>query len=100
MAKNTHVPPPPPPHLVHVMFRPVSYCHVPSNLGNRQLEQGRISVIGKSVFFFIAAMCWDTSYEYLVVLFQFIKHHHCVKGSFGLYFGCQAPYMQPGCRNL
>ena len=90
MTKNTHVPPPPP-HLVHVMFRPVSYC---------QLEQGRISVIGKSVFFFIAAMYWDTSYEYLVVLFQFIKHHHCVKGSFGLYFGCQAPYMQPGCRNL
>ena len=43
-------------HLVHVMFRPFSYCHAPSNLGNQQLEQGRISVIGsffgKNVFFF------------------------------------------------
>ena len=60
----------------------------------RQLEQGRINVIGsffvKSVFFFIthiAAMCWDPSYEYLVVLSQFVKRQHCVKGSFRLYFG-------------
>ena len=95
-------------HLVHVMFRPLSYssyCHVPSNLGNRQLEQGRIfflmgdglpkvSAIGsflaiKSSFSLchITAMCWDSSYEYLVVLSQFVKHQHCVKGSFGLYFG-------------
>ena len=76
------------------MFRPLFYCHVPSNLGNRQLEQGRINVIGsffgKSAFFFIshiAAMCWDPSYEYPVVLSQFVNHQHCVKGSFVLYFG-------------
>ena len=25
-------------HLVHVMLRPLSYCHVPSNRGNRQLD--------------------------------------------------------------
>ena len=57
------------------MFRSFSYCHVPSNLGNRQLEQGRINNIGsffwKSVFFFIthiAAMCWDPSYGYLIDL--------------------------------
>ena len=76
------------------MFCHISYCHVPSDLGNRQLEQGRINVIGsffgKSVFFFIthiAAMCWDPSYEYLVVLYQFVNRQHCVKGSFGIYFG-------------
>ena len=64
------------------MFRPFSYCHVPSNLGNRQLEQGRINVIallapcfGKSIFFFIiqiAVLCWDPSYEHLVVLSLFL----------------------------
>ena len=91
-------------HLVHVMFRPLSYCHVQSNLVNRQLEQGRIfflmgdglpkvSVIGSFLvivpFFIthITDMCWDSSYEYLVVLSQFVKHQYCVKGSFGLYFG-------------
>ena len=44
-------------HLVCVMFRPLSYCHVPSTLGNWQVEQGRISFIGsllcKSVFFLL-----------------------------------------------
>ena len=32
-------------------------------------------------------MCWDPSHDYLVVLSQFVKHQHCIKGSFGLYFG-------------
>ena len=44
-------------HLVCVIFRPLSYCHVPSTLGNLQLEQGRISFIGsffcKSFFFLL-----------------------------------------------
>ena len=68
------------------MFRPLSYRHVPSTLGNWQVEQGRISLIGsffcKSVFFFvahIAAMCWDPSYEYLGVLSQFVKHQHILR---------------------
>ena len=33
-------------HLVCVMFRLLSYRHVPSTLGNWQVEQGRISFIG------------------------------------------------------
>ena len=74
------------------MFRHLSYCHVPSNLENRQLEQGRISgsFFGKSVFFFIthlAAMCWNPSDKYLGVLSQFVNCKHCVKGSFVIYFG-------------
>ena len=36
------------PFCPYVMFRPFSYCHVPSNLGNRQLESGRICVVGSS----------------------------------------------------
>ena len=50
----------------------------PSSFLNRQHEQGRISVIGssfgRSVCFFInqIAICWDPSYEYLVVLSQFV----------------------------
>ena len=58
----------------NVMYRPLSYYHVPNNL-----EQGRINVIGssfsKSVSVFItqiAGICWDSSYEYLVVLSQFV----------------------------
>ena len=34
------------PFIPDVMFRPFSYCHVPSYLGNRQLKQDRICVIG------------------------------------------------------
>ena len=72
-------------------FRPISYCNVPNNVGNRRLEQGRIGVIGssfgKSVFSFITHMCCDPSYEYLAVLSQFVKRQHYVKGSFELYFG-------------
>ena len=67
------------------MFRPLSYCHVQGNLGNQQLEQDRINVIGslfgKSVLFFIthiATMCWDPSYDYLVVFSQFVNHQNCV----------------------
>ena len=58
-----------------VMFRFFSYCHVPSYLGNRRLEQGRICVIGSSfskrVSFFIsqiAAVCWYPSNKNLSVL--------------------------------
>ena len=81
-------------HLVQMLCFVVSFiaCHVPSNLGNRQLEQGRICVIGsslsKKVSFFIsqiAAMCYLGN-EYLVVLSQFVECQHCVYGSFGLYF--------------
>ena len=68
-----------------VMLCPLSYCHVPSNLRNRQLEQGRICVIGSSfskrVSFFIfqiAAMCRCPFNEYLVVLSQFVECQHCI----------------------
>ena len=61
------------PFISYAMFRPLSYCHVPSNLGNWRLEQGRIGIIassfGKSVS---SNSCWDPSYEYLVVLSQFV----------------------------
>ena len=75
-------------HLFRVMFRPLFYCHVPNNLGNRQLVKVAsmlLAPFGKSAFFFItqiAAMCWDPSYEYMVVLSQFVNRQHCVKGSF------------------
>ena len=56
-----------------VMFRPLSYCHVPSYLGNRQLEQGRICVVGSSfskrVSLFISlisAVCWYPSNKNLL----------------------------------
>ena len=79
-----HVPSYPGNHLVQ-MFRPLFYRHVPSYPGNRQLKQGRISVIGSSAIFIaqIAALCWDPSNKYLVVLSQFFKRQYC----FALYFG-------------
>ena len=64
-------------HLVHVMFRPHFYCHVPVTLEIGSLWRShRVidSFFGKSAFFLIthkAAMCWDPSYEYMVVLSQF-----------------------------
>ena len=79
-------------YLVWVMFRPLSYCHVPSILGNWQLEQGHISFIGsffcKSVFFLLPTCAGI----YLMSTWVFSPSSlststYCVKGSFRLYFG-------------
>ena len=42
----------------------------------------------------------DPSYEYLVVLSQFVKRLHSVKGSFGLYFGVFKSQNCYDCRSL
>ena len=100
-AQNQFIPPYPrevgqrcgSPFSPTAMIRPLYCSHVLINLGNRQLEQGRICVIGssfsKSFSFFIsqiATVCWDQFYEFLVVLSQFVECQLCVKGSFRLCF--------------
>ena len=83
------------------MFRPLSNCCTPSSLGIRQLEKGRISVIGssfgKNVNVFItleATVCWDPTYENLVVfsqqsddsVFNFISMNLRCNAAFSTYF--------------